>query len=174
MSFSRHQRLLVLAGILLLVGGCRKNYWPGPDVIDADAPSEITQTSSGLRYRILRRTSGKRPKPQSKIRVHYRGWLDDAEDQNNNGQLDEGEDRNNNGKLDDRTVFDSSYEPGLSKVFIVEQTIPGWIEGLQYVGEGGMIELEIPAELAYGEKGSLPLIPANATLLFRIELLHVE
>ena len=150
MRFSRHPQLLVLVGILLLVGGCRKNYWPGPDVIDADAPSEFTLTSSGLRYKVLRRTSGQRPKPDSKVYVHYRGWLEDG------------------------TVFDSSYNVGMSKAFIVEQTISGWVEGLQYIGEGGMIELEIPAELAYGKEGSPPLIPGNATLSFQIELLHVD
>ena len=148
--FSRHRHVLLLAGFLLAVGGCRKNLWPGPDAIDADAPTEFTVSSSGLRYQVLRRTSGARPEPDSKIHVHYRGWLADG------------------------TVFDSSYDKGMSMAFIVEQTIPGWVEGLQYIGEGGMIELEIPPEIAYGEKGSPPLIPGNATLTFRIELLDVE
>lgn len=149
-SLPRHQSLLLLAGFLVAVGGCRQNLWPGPDAIDADAATEFTVTSSGLRYKILRRTSGTRPEPDSKVHVHYRGWLADG------------------------TVFDSSYDKGMSMTFIVEQTIPGWVEGLQYIGEGGMIELEIPPEIAYGEEGSPPLIPGNATLSFRIELLDVE
>lgn len=152
MRSPRYHQLFVLASIMTLaaMSGCRKNYWPGPDVIDADAPSEFTETNTGLRYKILRRSSGKRPQLQSKVRVHYRGWLEDD------------------------TVFDSSYEMGMSSAFIVEQTILGWNEGLQYIGEGGMIELEVPPELAYGEKGFLPSIPPNATLRFRIELIHVE
>jgi FKBP-type peptidyl-prolyl cis-trans isomerase FkpA len=149
-SLPRYQYLLLLAGFLVVVGGCRQNLWPGPDAIDADAPTEFTVTSSGLRYKILRRTAGTRPKPDSKVHVHYRGWLADG------------------------TVFDSSYNKGMSMAFIVEQTIPGWVEGLQYIGEGGMIELEIPPDIAYGEKGSPPLIPGNAILSFRIELLDVE
>ena len=153
MSFSKYQCLLLLASILVLAAGvgCRKNYWPGPDVIDAGAlDGEFTETDSGLRYRILRRSSGKRPTAQSKVFVHYRGWLEDE------------------------TVFNSSYEIGMSSAFVVEQTLLGWSEGLQYIGEGGMIELEIPPELAYGEKGNPPIIPPNETLRFRIELIHVE
>jgi FKBP-type peptidyl-prolyl cis-trans isomerase FkpA len=54
------------------------------------------------------------------------------------------------------------------------QVIPGWIEGVTYVGEGGMIELEIPSDLAYGPGGHPPAIPPNATLHFIVELLKAE
>ena len=143
MSFSKYWQRIAFASILVvaMANGCRKNYWPGPDVIDEGAlNAEFTETQSGLRYRILRRSSGQRPTSQSKVFVHYRGWLEDE------------------------TVFDSSYE----------QTLLGWSEGLQFIGEGGMIELVIPPDLAYGEKGNPPLIPANETLRFRVELIHVE
>ncbi len=153
MSFSKYRQWIAFASILVvaMANGCRKNYWPGPDVIDEGAlNAEFTETQSGLRYRILRRSSGQRPTSQSKVFVHYRGWLEDE------------------------TVFDSSYEIGASSAFIVEQTLLGWSEGLQFIGEGGMIELVIPPDLAYGEKGNPPLIPANETLRFRVELIHVE
>ena len=52
--------------------------------------------------------------------------------------------------------------------------ISGWTEGLQLIGEGGMIELEIPADLGYGASGSLPKIPPNATLHFLVELIEVR
>jgi FKBP-type peptidyl-prolyl cis-trans isomerase len=42
------------------------------------------------------------------------------------------------------------------------------------IGEGGMIELEIPGKLAYGPQGRLPAIPPNAKLHFIIELKKIK
>jgi peptidylprolyl isomerase len=53
------------------------------------------------------------------------------------------------------------------------QVIPGWDQGVLGMKVGGRRELVIPAALAYGSKGSPPTIPANATLVFVIDLLAV-
>lgn len=119
---------------------------PGP--VDDDAPEEFTKTSSGLKYRIRRRGDGLKPTPSESVRVHYRGWLD-------------------NGK-----VFDESYRLGKPIEFKLSQVVKGWGEGLQYVKEGGMIELEVPSHLGYGPSG-MGDIPPNATLHFLVELLEV-
>jgi FKBP-type peptidyl-prolyl cis-trans isomerase len=52
--------------------------------------------------------------------------------------------------------------------------IPGWTEGMQLVGKGGMIELLIPSNLGYGPRGAGGVIPPNATLHFLVELLEVR
>ena len=123
---------------------------PGAGKVDADAPKSFTKTNSGLQYRILRNGTGAKPKATNKVNVNYHGWLD-------------------NGK-----VFDSSYRRGEPISFGLNQVIPGWTEGMQLVGEGGMIELTIPSNLAYGERGAGADVPPNATLHFLVELLKVQ
>lgn len=121
---------------------------PGPS--DPDAPAEFSVTESGLKYKILRKSEGTKPHAKSTVRAYYRGWLDDG------------------------TEFDSSYKQGKSTLLRVEAVIPGWQEGLQLIGEGGMIELEIPYQLGYGSKGNPPVIPPRATLHFLIEVKKVR
>jgi FKBP-type peptidyl-prolyl cis-trans isomerase len=122
----------------------------GAGEMDPDAPQELTPTSSGLYYRILRRGDGKKPKADSPVVAHYKGWLDSGKQ------------------------FDSSYDRGQPTPFGLNQVIKGWTEGLQLIGEGGMIELEIPSDLGYGSRGSPPVIPPGATLHFIVELKQVK
>jgi len=49
--------------------------------------------------------------------------------------------------------------------------IKGWDQGVVGMKVGGRRELVIPSALAYGAKGSPPTIPANAPLVFVIDLL---
>ena len=123
---------------------------PAPGKSDEDAPKEFTTTKSGLKYRVLRKSSDVKPTAKDTVQVHYKGWLDDGEE------------------------FDTSYRVGGEPVeFPLNGVIAGWTEGLQYVGKGGMIELEIPHELGYGVAGSPPQIPGKSTLHFIVELLEV-
>lgn len=118
--------------------------------VDEDAPEEFTTTASGLKYRIRRKSDGRKPTATNAVKVHYKGWLD-------------------NGKQ-----FDSSYDRANPADFGLGGVIPGWTEGLQLIGVGGMIELEIPSKLGYGPGGKPPVIPPDATLHFLVELLDVK
>ncbi|MFM7137167.1 MAG: FKBP-type peptidyl-prolyl cis-trans isomerase [Planctomycetota bacterium] len=122
----------------------------GAGPIDADAPKEFTTTPSGLKYRVLRKGAGGKPKATNTVEVNYHGWLDGGK------------------------VFDSSYQRGESIEFPLNGVIPGWTEGMQLVGEEGMIELEIPSQLGYGPRGAGGVIPPNATLHFLVELIDVK
>jgi len=122
----------------------------GAGKLDKDPPKTFTATGSGLKYRVLRKGTGGAPKASDTVNVNYHGWLD-------------------NGK-----VFDSSYERKEPISFPLNRVIKGWTEGMQLVGEGGMIELEIPPDLAYGDRGAGDAVPPKATLHFLVELLKVE
>jgi len=123
----------------------------GAGAIDADAPKTFAATPSGLKYRVLRKGTGGSPKASDTVKVHYHGWLDNG------------------------NVFDSSYRRGESIEFPLNGVIKGWTEGMQLVGEGGMIELEIPSDLGYGKRGTPGgPIPPDATLHFLVELLDVK
>ncbi len=79
------------------------------------------------------------------------------------------------GTLQDGTEFDNSKKRGEPFTFTVGggQVIKGWEEGLVGMKVGGQRVLVIPPDKAYGEQGIGP-IPANATLVFAIELVEIK
>jgi peptidylprolyl isomerase len=70
-------------------------------------------------------------------------------------------------------VFDASWKRNETFPFALGkgQVIPGWDQGIVGMKVGGRRELIIPAELAYGAKGSPPTIPPNSALVFVVDLL---
>jgi FKBP-type peptidyl-prolyl cis-trans isomerase len=80
------------------------------------------------------------------------------------------------GTLTDGTEFDSSRHRGTPFVFRLgaNQVIKGWEQGVAGMRVGQVRVLRIPPDLAYGPVGHPPVIPANATLVFEIELLEVR
>ena len=72
------------------------------------------------------------------------------------------------------SLFDSSYERKKPISFPLNHVIKGWTESMQLVGEGGMIELEIPSDLGYGDRGIPGTIPGGASLHFLVELLKID
>lgn len=118
------------------------NYWNG-------LSKEAVTTSSGLQYKALITGTGRKPKANSKVTVHYRGLL-------LNG-----------------VTFDSSYADDEPVSFGLRTVIKGWIEGLQLMPVGSVFVFLIPPELAYGDRSS-GSIPSNSTLIFEIELFGVK
>jgi FKBP-type peptidyl-prolyl cis-trans isomerase FkpA len=123
---------------------------------DTSAPTKVTgdgvKTASGLIYWDIRVGNGQVAKEGSHVRVHYTGWL-------------------TNGKK-----FDSSVDAGKPFDFTIGngEVIKGWEEGVAGMKVGGKRQLRIPPALAYGAAGYPGAIPANATLIFDIQLLGVQ
>jgi FKBP-type peptidyl-prolyl cis-trans isomerase len=123
---------------------------------NTNAPTRVTgdgvKTDSGLQYWEIRVGNGEVAKEGSHVRVHYSGWL-------------------TTGKK-----FDSSVDRGQPFDFTIGngEVIKGWEEGVAGMKVGGKRQLRIPPELGYGAGGSPPDIPANATLIFDIQLLAVQ
>lgn len=113
------------------------------------AKDGVRTTESGIQYTVIKEGTGKSPKATDMVEVHYKGMLTDG------------------------TVFDSSYARGEPATFPLNQVIPGWTEALQLMKEGAKWKIVLPSELAYGKAGSPPVIPADAVLVFEVELLKV-
>jgi len=83
---------------------------------------------------------------------------------------------NYTGWLRDGTKFDSSLNPGREPFRFTlgaGQVIKGWDEGVAGMKVGGKRKLTIPPIMGYGNR-DMHVIPANATLVFEVELLVVE
>jgi len=80
---------------------------------------------------------------------------------------------NYEGSLADGSVFESTFvsEP---KVLPVSGLIEGLREGILTINEGGSRFVIVPPELGYGEAGIPAIIPPDATLFYRIELLEIR
>ncbi len=109
----------------------------------------VQQTESGLQYKIIEVGNEElKPAATDTVAVRYKGTLIDG------------------------TVFDETKEDADPARFTLNSVVAGWTEGLQLIGEGGHIELYVPANLAYGENGR-PGIEPNSTLIFDVILEHV-
>lgn len=96
--------------------------------------------------------SGRQAQAGDVVKVHYIGVLE-------NGQ-----------------EFDNSYKRGQPIEFQLGagRVIPGWDQGIAMMRQGGKATLIIPPELGYGSRGAGGVIPPNAILTFRVELVSIR
>lgn len=77
---------------------------------------------------------------------------------------------------EDGTQFDASWDRGQTFDFTIgeDPVIQGWEEGIPGMKVGGRRMLTIPSDMAYGEAGSPPTIPADAALVFIVDLREIQ
>ena len=102
-------------------------------------------TDSGLAFRYIKKGNGASPTIQDAVKCKYKGMFTDG------------------------MVFEETENP---IEFDVYGVIPGWTEMVQLMKEGDRVEVAIPYDLAYGERGA-GSIPPYSTLVFEIELVEV-
>ncbi|MEI8161065.1 MAG: FKBP-type peptidyl-prolyl cis-trans isomerase [Actinomycetes bacterium] len=74
----------------------------------------------------------------------------------------------------DGTRFDGNFGSSpFSFTLGKSQVIKGWDEGLVGMKAGGMRQLDIPADLAYGDSGSGDIIKPGAALSFVVEMVGI-
>lgn len=114
--------------------------------------SAAVTTPSGLTYLITKKGTGPQLKAGDTVVLNYTGTL-------TNG-----------------VKFDSSHDRQQPLEFKLGtgQVIKGYDEGLSKLRVGDHAILVIPGKLAYGPKGIPDVIPADATLIFMIEVLDVK
>jgi peptidylprolyl isomerase len=113
---------------------------------------KVVKTPTGLQYFDITPGNGPMPSAGSTVIVHYTGWLLN------------------------KKKFDSSVDRGQPFSFPLGQgrVIKGWDEGVATMKVGGKRRLVIPPALGYGVQGFPPDIPANATLVFDVQLIKFQ
>ncbi len=78
-------------------------------------------------------------------------------------------------RSEDGTEFDNSYDRGtpFPVTLGVGQVIKGWDQGLVGVKEGGRRQLDIPADLAYGDTPQGNVIKAGDALTFLVDVVKI-
>lgn len=115
---------------------------------------DTVTTASGLKYLVQSAGSGENANKGDSVTVHTTGWFTDGK------------------------KFYSTYDDGNPLVFPLDATPPrviaGWEEGLLLMKKGGKVQMIVPANLAYGERGRPPAIPPGSTLIFDVELMDIK
>ena len=132
----------------------------------SDTKATAIETASGLKYKIIKAGTGKKPTEGTNVYINYAGYLED-------GNLFDSSMESVNkecGKYDENRAKQNGYQPFPFPYGKKDGLIPGFIEALNLMNFGDTALVFIPSKLGYGEKGAGNVIPPNANIIFEIEM----
>lgn len=122
----------------------------GEDFLLQNAQKDgVVETGSGLQYKIVEEVAGEKPDQDSTVLIHQRALL-------LNG-----------------TLLEDTYRQNKPDEVRLVELIEGLQEGLQLMGKGSRYKFWVPADLAWGRKGTSNKIPPFAVLSFDIRLVDL-
>ena len=154
----RRSLIVSLCVVLPIVGAC--GFFKRQPTAEEQAEDRKCVTDkTSLEVADVAGGAGSEARPGRRVAVHYTGWLFNPDKPSHHGRQ-----------------FDSSHDRGEPIEFTIGQgeVIPGWEQGISGMKVGAKRTLVIPPNLAYGRGGMPPTIPANATLVFEVELTAVK
>jgi len=143
--------ILAIALLSIVFGGCKKDD-VDQSAIDreiilkyiADNNLDAIEAEQGLFYVVDAPGTGDACTSSSTVKANYNGYLTSG----------------------------NSFDSGVIDNFNLQSAIVGWQIGMPKFKEGGEGILLIPSAIGYGASGSSS-IPANAVIIFDIELIKV-
>jgi len=129
------------------VGNNRKS---GEDFLAHNSKKvDVFETNSGLQFLVVEEKTGVKPGILDTVKIHQRALLLDGK------------------------ILEDTYRKNKAEEVKLDELIDGLQEGLQMMSMGSRYKFWVPADLAWGKKGTGNKIPPNAVLSFDIRLLEI-
>lgn len=128
--------------------------------------SQADSTASGLFYQVIEEGEGVKPEIGQTVLMNYSGYLLDGSLFDTS--IEEIAKENN------KYNAQRQYQPFPVTVGPQARVIAGWKEALSMMQVGDKWKLIIPPDLGYGVRGYPPVIPANAWLVFDVEMVDIK
>jgi FKBP-type peptidyl-prolyl cis-trans isomerase FkpA len=131
-------------------GSAGNNRKSGEDFLLQNAKKEgVIETGSELQYLIVEEKTDKKPSMFDVVKIHQRALLLDGK------------------------ILEDTYRQNKPDEVKIDELIEGLQEGLQMMSVGSRYKFWVPADLAWGKKGTGNKIPPNAVLSFDIRLVEI-
>ncbi|WP_297088707.1 FKBP-type peptidyl-prolyl cis-trans isomerase [uncultured Draconibacterium sp.] len=131
-------------------GSAGNNRKTGEDFLHQNKQKkEVHETDSGLQYLVVDEQTGTKPAIYDTVKIHQRALLLDGK------------------------ILEDTYRQNQPDEVKIEELIEGLQEGLPMMSVGSRYKFWVPADLAWGRKGTGNKIPPNAVLCFDIRLVQI-